>query len=152
MPKSRKSIRAKQLLGGLKRVLQSHRELCAGGQPEDYLFVNGAGRFYDPDDQRRRVLYPAMDKSGIERKVARSYGFHPFPHSTGSEMQEVRGDLKQTQTFLGHASVGIASDVYVHLQPDSEVESMKKLEETFFSELCSTVLKTGVEDQKGIVN
>ena len=49
-------------------------------------------------------------------------------------------DLKRTQSLLGHASIGITSDVYVHLQPDSEVESMKKLEQTFFSELCSTVL------------
>lgn len=67
-------------------------------------------------------------------------------------MQEVTGDLKQTQSFLGHASIGITSDVYVHLQPDSEVESMKKLEETFFSELCSTVLRTRGEGQKGMVN
>jgi len=37
-------------------------------------------------------------------------------------------------------------------QPDSEVESMKKLEEAFFGELCSTVLKTGVEDQSESVN
>jgi hypothetical protein len=36
--------------------------------------------------------------------------------------------------------------------PETEVESMKKLEETFFSELCSTVLKTKVEGQKGMVN
>ena len=151
-PKSRRSVRAKHLLGGLKRILQSHRELCLGGQPEDYLFVNAAGRSYDPDDLRRRVLYPAMDKAGIERKVARSYGFHLFRHSAGSQMQEVTGDLKQTQGFLGHSSIGITSDVYVHLQPDSEVESMKKLEETFFSELCSTVLKTRVEGQKGMVN
>ncbi len=151
-PKSRRSVRAKHLLGGLKRILQSHRQLCVGGKPEDYLFVNSAGRSYDPDDLRRRVLYPAMDKAGIERKVARSYGFHLFRHSAGSQMQEVTGDLKQTQGFLGHASIGITSDVYVHLQPDSEVESMKKLEETFFSELCSTVLKTRVEGQKGMVN
>jgi integrase len=68
-PKSRKSIRAKHLLGGLARVLQSHRELCVGRQPEDYLFVNAVGRSYDPDDVRRRMLYPAMDKAGIERKV-----------------------------------------------------------------------------------
>jgi integrase len=151
-PKSRKSIRAKHMLGGLTRVLQSHRELCAGRQPEDYLFVNGAGRSYDQDDLRRRVLYPAMDKAGIERTVARSYGFHLFRHSAGSQMQEVTGDLKQTQGFLGHSSIGIMSDVYVHLQPDSEVESMKKLEETFFSELCSTVLKTRVEGRKETVN
>jgi integrase len=151
-PKSRKSIRAKHLLGGLKRVLQSHRELCISGQPEDYLFVNGAGRSYDPDDLRKRVLYPAMDKAGIERKVARSYGFHLFRHSAGSQMQEVTGDLKQTQSFLGHASIGITSDVYVHLQPDSEVESMKKLEETFFNELCSTCAQPRGEGQKGRVN
>ena len=67
-------------------------------------------------------------------------------------MQEVTGDLKQTQTFLGHASIGIMSDVYVHLRPDSTVESMKMLEETFFSELCSTVLKTEVEGQRRLVN
>jgi len=54
-PKSRRSIRAKHLLGGLKRILQSHRELCVDKQPEDYLFVN-AGRSYAPDDLRRRVL------------------------------------------------------------------------------------------------
>jgi hypothetical protein len=66
-----------------------------------------------------------------------------------SAAQDVTGDLKQTQAFLGHSSIGITSDVYVHLQPDSEVQSTKKLEETFFSELCSTVLKTRVAGQKG---
>jgi integrase len=102
-PKSRKSIRAKQLLDRLTRVLKSHRELCLARQSEDYLFVNGPGPSYDPDDLRKPVFYPAMNKAGIERKVARSYGFHLFRHSAGSHMQEVTGDLKQTQSFLGHA-------------------------------------------------
>ena len=150
-PKSRKSVRAKHLIGGLKRALQRHRELCVQTQPENYLFANGAGHYHDPDDLRRRV-HPAMDKAGIERKVARAYGFHPFRHSAGSQMQEVTGDLKQTQSFLGHSGIGITSDVYVHLQPDSEIESMKKLEETFFGELCSTVLKTEAEGQSELVN
>jgi integrase len=89
-----------------------------------------------------------MQKAGIERTVARGYGFHLFRHSAGSQMQEVTGDLKQTQTFLGHSGIGITSDVYVHLQPDSEIESMKKLEQGFFGELCSTVLKTRDEDSE----
>ena len=151
-PKSRKSVRAKHLLGGLQRVLQRHRELSVQTQPENYVFANGAGRYYDPDDLRRRVLYPAMDKAGIERTVARAYGFHLFRHSAGSQMQEVTGDLKQTQGFLGHSGIGITSDVYVHLQPDSEIGSMGKLEEAFFGELCSTVLKAGVEGQSELVN
>jgi integrase len=152
-PKSRRSLRAKHLLDGLKQVLRRHRELCISSQPEDYVFANGAGRYYDPDDLRRRVLYPAMKKAGIERAVARGYGFHLFRHSAGSQMHEVTGDLKQTQSFLGHSGIGITGDVYVHLQPDSEIESMKKLEEGFFGELCSTVLKTDKEEGlKGSIN
>lgn len=144
-PKSRRSLRAKHLLDGLKQVLRRHRELCISSQPEDYVFANGAGRYYDPDDLRRRVLYPAMKKAGVERTVARGYGFHLFRHSAGSQMHEVTGDLKQTQSFLGHSGIGITSDVYVHLQPDSEIESMEKLEQVFFGDLCSTVLKNGDE-------
>jgi len=151
-PKSRSSVRAKQMLDGLKRVLRDHGQLCVCAQPQDYLFANGAGRSYDPDDLRRRVLYPAMDKAGIERKVARFYGFHLFRHSAGSQMQQLTGDLKQTQSFLGHSSIGITSDVYVHLQPDSAMESMKRLEESFFGELCSTVLKTRCENRSELVN
>ena len=116
------------------------------------MFANGARKAYDPDDLRRRVLYPAMDGAGIERKTARSYGFHLFRHSAGSQMQEVTGDLKQTQSFLGHSNIGTTGDVYVHLQPDSSVEAMKKLEQAFFNDLCSTVLKTDKEGQQGWVN
>jgi integrase len=43
--------------------------------------------------------------------------------------------LKRPYPRLGHASIGITSDVYVHLQPDSELESMKKLEERFLQQV-----------------
>jgi hypothetical protein len=48
--------------------------------------------------------------------------------------------------------IGITSDVYVHLQPDSEIASMRKLEGQFFGDLCSTVLKIEDEDKKQAVN
>jgi hypothetical protein len=61
-------------------------------------------------------------------------------------MHQSTGDLKQTQTFLGHSGIGITSDVYIHLPNDSEAQSAQKLEDSYFgAELCSTVLKTGVE-------
>ena len=56
-------------------------------------------------------------------------------------MQEVTGDLKQTQSFLGHSNIGTTGDVYVHLQPDSSIDAMKKLEQAFFTELCSKRVK-----------
>jgi hypothetical protein len=52
-------------------------------------------------DLRNRVLYPAMDKAGVERKVARPYGFHLFRHSAGAQLQEVTGDLNRRRAFWG---------------------------------------------------
>ena len=42
----------------------------------------------------------------------------------------------------------ITGDVYLHLPPGSEIKSMKKLEETFFSELCSLCSKLGWKAKK----
>jgi len=64
-------------------------------------------------------------------------------------MQEVTGDLKQTQGFLGHSSIGITSDVYVHLQPDSTVESMKKMEEKFSANCAQLCSKRGLKGSQG---
>jgi integrase len=145
-PKSRRSVRAKHLLAGLKYALKRHQALSVYTRPDDYVFTNGAGRPLDPDDLRKRVLYRAMDGAKVERQMARAYGFHLFRHSAGSQMHEATGDLKQTQSFLGHSGISVTGDVYVHLQPDSEVGSMQKLEEAYFGdELCSTVLKTEAE-------
>ena len=87
-----------------------------------------------------------MDEAKVERKTARDYGFHLFRHSAGSQMHEAIGDLKQTQSFLGHSGIGITGDVYVHLQPDSEVESLRKMEKAFFGDdLCSECAQRGQE-------
>jgi hypothetical protein len=76
-----------------------------------------------------------MANGAIERKHMRmdsiSSGTRPGHRCSKSER------LETDAGFLGHSSIGITSDVYVHLQLDSEVESMTKLEGTFFSELCS---------------
>jgi len=41
------------------------------------------GTLVDPDFLRRNVLYPAMDKAGIDRGL-RTHGFHIFRHTGGS--------------------------------------------------------------------
>ena len=152
-PKSRKSIRAKHLGEGLKQVLRRHKELALYTQPDNYVFSNGAGKSWNPDDLRKRVLYPAMQKAGIERRTARAYGFHLFRHSAGSQIHETTGDLKQTQNFLGHSGIGVTGDVYVHLRPDTEFETVQKLEESYFqNELFSTVLKSDSAVPTGLAN
>jgi len=55
-----------------------------------------------------------MKAAGIIR-VSRSHGFHIFRHSAASILYAERGDLKQTQEFLGHARISTTADVYTHV-------------------------------------
>ena len=93
-----------------------------------------------------------MDRAGIERTVSRGFGFHLFRHSAGTELHEATGNLKQTQSFLGHSGISVTGDVYLHLQPDAEIEAMKKLERAVFPDLCSTVLKNPTKEPSNRVN
>jgi len=126
-PKSKRSIRSKHMVLTLARALAWHRTVAHYSQPEHYIFAGGSGGPLHPDDVRRRVLYPAMDKVGITR-VKRAFGFHLFRHSAGTELQQATGDIKTTSSFLGHASTAITGDVYLHLTPDADRSSMEKLE------------------------
>ena len=110
------------------------------------MFTNGAGRSLNPDDLRKRVLYPAMDKAKIERRTDRAYGFHLFRHSAGSQMHEATGDLKQTQSFLG--IVESRSQVMFTFTCNpiprfSHCRSWKM--PTSVLNLCSTVLNEGAD-------
>lgn len=151
-PKSRRSVRAKHLVETLASALQRHKELSFYTEPEFYVFANGAGKPRHPDDLRKRILYSAMDRAGIKRTVSRGFGFHLFRHSAGTEMHEATGNLKQTQSFLGHSGISVTGDVYLHLQPDAEIEAMRKLERAVFPDLCSTVLKNPTKEPSNRVN
>lgn len=151
-PKTEGSVRSKPLTPGLALALERHRQLSLYRAPDDFVFANGAGKPIIADDLRKRVLYPAMKKAGILHELPRAYGFHIFRHSGGSKIHELTKDLKQAQTYLGHSSIGVTSDVYVHLPSGSETQAMSMLEQQIFPELCSTVLKSEVEASGGMTN
>src|SRR5690349_19830315 len=97
----------------------------------------------NPDDLRKRMLYPAMDAAGINR-TARAYGFHLFRHSAGTEFENLTGNLKKTSSFLGHASTAITGDVYCHITPDAEQSDIERLESKLFPGGISAVLLSDV--------
>ena len=91
-----------------------HRQKSKFIRPEDYVFTKSDGSLVDPDFLRRNVLYPAMDKSGIDRGL-RTHGFHIFRHTAGSIVHTATGNLKLIQEFLGHSRISTTSDIYVHV-------------------------------------
>src|SRR5262249_15791722 len=113
-PKTTASKRKIRISHGLVERLSEHRDGSKWINPDDFVFARDDGSPPDPDHLRRQVLYPAMKAAGIIR-VSRSHGFHIFRHSAASILYAERGDLKQTQEFLGHARISTTADVYTHV-------------------------------------
>jgi integrase len=151
-PKTHSTVRDKALSPVATLYLQRHRKLSAYTGPDDYVFASGSGRPLIADDLRKRVLYPAMRRAGMLASAPRAYGFHIFRHSGGSMIHNATRDLKQAQTFLGHSSIAVTGDIYVHAPSDSEVAAVGELEKQVFPDLCSSVLKSTAEPVDGAVN
>ena len=101
----------------LVEALQVHRQHSRFVKLEDFVFARADGRPADPDWLRRNVLYPAMDKAGIDRGL-RTHGFHIFRHTGGSIVRAQTGEIKLAQVQLSHAELSTTSDVYVHTNED----------------------------------
>ena len=76
-----------------------------------------------------------VDKAGITDRQARAFGFHLFRHTAGSMFHSANGgDLKQTSGYLGHGSVDITGDTYLHIPQETERANVAKLESAMFPE------------------
>jgi integrase len=113
-PKTEASVRNIHLPASLIDVLRSHKDISSFIGNGDFVFCKRDGAPLDPNYLRKKVLYPAMDLAGIERKP-RAHGFHMFRHSAGSIVHAKTGDLKLAQELLGHARISTTSDIYVHV-------------------------------------
>lgn len=113
-PKTEASVRSIHLPASLLDALRSHKDISHFTGKDDFVFCKLDGAPLDPNQLRKKVLYPAMDMAGIERK-ARAHGFHMFRHSAGSIVHAKTGDLKLAQELLGHARISTTSDIYVHV-------------------------------------
>jgi len=108
-----RTVHTKHIPEALFAILVKHRELSAHRGPSDFVFCQSDGSPCDPDHVRESVLYPALDRAGIER-VQRSSGFHAFRHAGSSIINERTGDLKLSQVQLGHKRLSTTANIYTH--------------------------------------
>jgi integrase len=80
------------------------------------------------------VLYPILDRLGIERRRGES-GFHAFRHCAGSFVHSETGNLKLAQTLLGHTNLTTTAGIYTHNLTEAEREASEALEKKFLD--CS---------------
>ena len=138
-PKTPASRRSIPLGKALTESLKIHCERSSHWGPDDFVFCKRDGLPLDPDVLRKDVLYPIIDRLGIPRMKGAS-GFHTFRHSAASIINEKTGNLKLVQKFLGHSSLGMTADTYIHTPAEAEREAAVTLERAIYGQPCGTEL------------
>lgn len=116
-PKSEKSIRSIPL--SPKAV-----ELCrrmGPRAPEDYV-LTGSRRYMEPRTLQNR-LKKHTEACGLE-----GVHFHTLRHTYATRCMEAGVEIKVLSEILGHASVSITMDRYVHASFELKKENIRKLQ------------------------
>jgi len=119
-PKSASSIRIIPLPDELSVILASYQKTSIG-----YLLTNDDRRFIEPRTMQNRFK-KALKASGIE-----SANFHAIRHTFATRCIELGFDVKSLSEILGHATVNITMNRYVHPTLELKKENMKKLSSLF---------------------
>ena len=114
-PKSSCSIRIIPLPDTLVDVLLSHKEVSIG-----YVMTNSES-YIEPRTMQNHFK-SALKKSGIE-----SANFHAIRHTFATRCIELGFDVKSLSEILGHATVNITMNRYVHPTLEMKKENMQRL-------------------------
>lgn len=115
-PKSVCSIRTIPIPEELINVLAAYKKTSVG-----YLLTNDEHNFIEPRTMQNRFK-KVLKMSGIE-----SANFHSTRHTFATRCIELGFDVKSLSEILGHATVNITMNRYVHPTLELKKENMKKL-------------------------
>lgn len=115
-PKSRCSIRLIPIPDALIRLLVLYRETSSG-----YFLTNNKNKYVEP-----RIMQNHFKKVLKENAIAPA-NYHALRHTFATRCIEVGFDIKSLSEILGHASVNITMNRYVHPSMELKKENMQKL-------------------------
>lgn len=103
-------------------ALEAAQRLCAS-HPDSPNVICGARGKQVAHERFERSFYRVLDNCGIRRT-----GVHSLRHTFASMLFEQGVDIKTISTLLGHASVKITMDTYIHLIRDTGKYAVEMLE------------------------
>lgn len=87
------------------------------------VFAREDGYYIDPSTFRDKYK-ATLKKAGLQ-----SYTFHALRHTFATRALEAGVPIKVVSKILGHASVQITMDTYMHVLPELQSEAMNKIAE-----------------------
>lgn len=115
-PKSSHSVRAIPLPSEIYQLLQEQRK-----DNEAYVLTGTGSRYMEPRSLENRFK-KALDHAGIKHM-----GFHALRHTFATRCVELGFDIKSLSEILGHSSVNITLNKYVHPSMDLKRKNMNML-------------------------
>lgn len=116
LPKGMCSLRTIAIPDALSEILAQYRRVEKG-----FVFTNSDAIFVDPRTMQNNFK-KALEASGIE-----DTNFHTTRHTFATRCIELGFDVKTLSEILGHATVNITTNRYVHPTMDLKRENMEKL-------------------------
>lgn len=116
----------KTVLLELKDKAEQNKKICGRSyQNTDYIFVWPDGRPYRPD-YTTREFQKVLKKNDFPHMR-----FHDLRHSCASILYDKGWELKDIQTWLGHADIQTTADVYTHISNTRKNDMAKDIQNTF---------------------
>lgn len=120
VPKSASSIRTIPLPDNLVKILKNYKTVDSG-----YFLTNSLDRFIEPRTMQYRF------KTVLKNSSVEPANFHSLRHTFATRCIELGFDVKSLSEILGHASVNITMNRYVHPSLELKKQNMQRLTELF---------------------
>ncbi len=116
----------KEVLLSLKKETKNNKKIFGKEyQNTDYIFVWPDGRPYRPD-YITREFQKVLAKNNFPKMR-----FHDLRHSCASILYAKGWELKDIQTWLGHADIETTANVYTHISASRKNNMAKDIQHTF---------------------
>jgi integrase len=89
------------------------------------VFCNIYGGFFNP------VKVLALFQRLLRDAGLPQMRFHDLRHSAATILLEARVHLKMVQERLGHSSIATTADIYSHVSPEMQQETVDKIDDLF---------------------
>ena len=119
-PKSACSVRTIPIPEPLAAILIDYKTV-----PNGYLLTNSESSFIEPRTMQNKF------KTVLKSCEIESANFHSLRHTFATRCVELGFDVKSLSEILGHATVNITMNRYVHPTLDMKKENMEKLSSLF---------------------
>ena len=117
-PKSPSSIRQIPIPDGLLELLRNN-----SGDKNGYILTGKADTFMEPRTMQRRF------KKVLKAAGIKEVNYHVLRHTFATRCVELNFDVKSLSEILGHATVNITMNLYVHPSMEYKRQNMQRLSE-----------------------